>query len=340
MRVALSAAGILAMAGLAAMQGSPPTVRDFLREIAALTDREWTALERGEAVAKVLDTDTREVAIAGAVRISASSDRLVDRYRDVQHLKRGSVVLDVGRLSQPPTAADLARTPIDDYSLDLRDCQPYDCRVRLSEQDIARFHRDVNWQAPDWRQRSATVWRHVLADHAAAYVREGRRGLAVLANKRDPLSVPTELAGLVREVRFVGHYAAELFTYMTEFAPPGPAGAEQTLYWSKEDFGIRPVLRISHQVIYTNPSRPAVLVVVTNQVYADHYLDAALIVSLAIDVPGDQPGFYLVSVSRARTRSLTGLLRSFARNTVQSRSREALRKILTSTRASLEPPNR
>jgi hypothetical protein len=340
MRVAFITVAIAAIAGLGMRQSSPPPIRDLLREIAALTDREWTAIERGEAIAKVLDTDAREVAVAGAVRIAASSERLVERYRDVQNLKRSSVVLDAGRLGQPPTAADLARVPIEDYSLDLRDCRPFDCRVRLSEPDINRFHRDVDWRSADWRQRSAVVWREVLAARAADYGRGGRRALPVLVNKREPLSVATELAGLVREARFLGRYAPDLFAYMAEFAPPAPGGVEQTLYWSTEDFGVRPVLRISHQLVYMNATRPAALVVVTNQVYADHYLDAALIVTVAIDGPTDRPGFYLVSVSRARTRSLTGFLRTFVRSTVQSRSEDALRKILVSTRTGLETPAR
>lgn len=336
MRVALAALWIAVIVALGAPQSSPPPIRDMLREIAALTDREGAAIERGEAIAKVLDTDAREVAVAGAVRIAAASGRLVDRYRDIQHLKRSTVVLDVGPLGQPPTAADFARAPIEEYSLDLRDCRPFDCRVRLSEQDITRFHREVDWRSADWRERSATVWREVLAARAAAYARDGRRALPMLANKREPLSVPAEVAGLVQDAQFLRNYAPDLFAYMSEFVPPAPAGVEQILYWSKEDFGVRPVLRISHQLVYTNVRRPATLVVVTNQVYADHYLDAALILTVAIDAPSDRPGFYLVSVSRARTRSLTGLLRSFVRSTVQNRSQDALRKILTSTRASLE----
>ena len=49
-----------------------------------------------------------------------------------------------------------------------------------------------------------------------------------------------------------------------------------------------------------------------------------------------KPGFYMISISRARTRSLSGVLRSLVRSTVQNRSRDALRKILASTKASLE----
>jgi hypothetical protein len=44
----------------------------------------------------------------------------------------------------------------------------------------------------------------------------------------------------------------------------------------------------------------------------------------------------MISVSRARTRSLSGILRRLARSTVQSRSREAMRRILTSTKPVIE----
>jgi hypothetical protein len=96
-------------------------------------------------------------------------------------------------------------------------------------------------------------------------------------------------------------------------------------------------MRLSHQAIY-RPAGSQTVLVATNQIYADHYLDAGLTVTMAIDAGegGSGPAFYMLSVSRARTRSLSGFLRSFVRSTVQSRSREALRKILTSTRTSLE----
>ncbi len=143
--------------------------RDLLRDIAQMSDAEWAAIGRGEAVAKVLATDNREIAVAGAVRIASSSERLVGRYRDIESLKRSAIVLEIGRFSKPPRPADLAAVPIEDYNLDLRDCWPGDCRVRLGEPAIARFHREVDWRAADWRERSSAVWREVLAGYAADY---------------------------------------------------------------------------------------------------------------------------------------------------------------------------
>lgn len=322
----------------AAQTGTPRTPRDLLRDIAQITDAEWTGIERGEAVAKVLDADNREIAVAGAVRIAAPLDRLLERYRDIESLKRSSIVLDVGRFAQPAEAADLARAPFEDYNLDLRDCRPSDCRVRLSDSDIARFHREVNWQTPDWKQRSAATWREVLAGLVVRYQQSGRDGLPTFANKQIPVNVASELAGLVDEAGFVGAYSPTVLTYLRDLRPPGPPGTEHVIYWSKEDFGIRPVLRISHQIIQRIGS--ASLLVATNQLYADHYLDAALTITLAIEAPraNERQSFYLVAVSRARTRSLTGLLRTLVRSTVQSRSREALRKILTATKNGLERP--
>ncbi len=118
-----------------------------------------------------------------------------------------------------------------------------------------------------------------------------------------------------------------------------PEELDEILYWSKEDFGVRPVLRLSHQAI---DRAPGAVLIATTQIYADHYLDAGLTVTMALDAKGEDgaPAFYMISVSRARTRSLAGMLRAFIRSTVQNRSRDALRKILASTKSSLSSNGR
>jgi hypothetical protein len=318
------------------------TVHDLLRDVAQASDADWAAVTRGEAFAKVLGTDAREIAVAGAIRIAASSERLVDRYREVENLKRSAIVLDLGRLGTPPRTTDFASVPLEEYSLDLRECHPGECRVRLGDPEIARFHREVDWSAADWRQRSQAVWREVLAAYATAYSREGRRALPTFANKREPLSVPAELSLLVDRFGFLNAFAPAFLAYLREFGPGGPDGMDELMYWSKEDFGVRPVLRLSHQTIYHPSGTPRAILIATNQIYADHYLDAGLTLTMTIDASdaGGKPAFYMISVSRARTRSLNGVLRSFVRSTVQNRSRDALRKILASTKTSLEQPAR
>ena len=155
----LSALAAVVAATAASGRAAPPRAREVLSHIAPTADAEWSAIERGEPLARMLDTDSREIAVVGAVRIRASSDRLVERYRAVENLKRSAIVLDVGRFGQPPQSSDLQAASFEPYSLDLRDCRQFDCRVRLSEADIVRFQRDVDWTAPDWQARSAGTTR-------------------------------------------------------------------------------------------------------------------------------------------------------------------------------------
>lgn len=335
--------GALWLCAAAAAPARGMTPRDLLRHVAQFTDADWAMVERGQAVAKVLDTDNREIAIAGAVRIHGTRDQLVTRSQDLEVLKTSTAVLDAGRFSPVPAAADLQRATFEEYSLDLRNCRPGDCQVRLGADDISRFHKEVNWNDPDWRTQSARVWREVMAHYAAAYVSNGRKALPDYVNKREPLSVASEVSLLTSDFGFVSSYSPELAAYLHDFGPNPPAGTQHMLYWTREDFGIRPIFRISHQAILqvTGPT-PSTLIA-TNQVYADHYLDAGLTLTMALESPGQPPAnaaqardFYVLSVSRARTRSLSGLLRRFARSTVQSRSRETMRKILASTKVAIE----
>jgi hypothetical protein len=311
--------------------------RDLLRSIGQFTDADWAAVERGESVARLLETGTRDIAVAGAVRISGSPHALVERYRDIDGFKKSSLVLDAQRMSVPPVRTDLDRMPLDEYSLDLRSCRPGDCQVRLAAGDVRRFQRDINWYSPHWRRDSSNLWRDVLMSYVLAYGSSGRRALPVFVNREPPVSVPDELSILVREYGFLAAYAPEFHAYLQEFGPRIPEGAEQTLYWTKEDIGVRPIVRISHQVTHRAPGSNLAAIIVTNQVYADHYLDAALSVTLAL-ADGSGRGFYMIAVNRARTRSLTGILRRFARSTVQNRSRDGLRKILTNTKTAIERP--
>jgi hypothetical protein len=313
----------------------PP--RELLGTVAQFTSADWAAVERGEAVAKVLETDSREIAVTGAVRIAGSRESLIARYRDIESLKRSALVLDVGRFGATPTAADLSGAPFEEYSLDMQNCRAGDCHVRLAAGDIARFQREVSWRGPGWRNQSAAIWREVLAGYAAGYLRGGRRALPDYANRREPLSVGDELALLLPQFDFLDQYAPEFRAYMQEFGPQVPPGAEQTLYWTKEDFGVRPILRIVHQVVYRNAAGARAAVIASNQVYADHYLDAALGVTLVLDASdGHGEAFYMIAANRARTRSLGGFLRRVVRSTVQGRSRDTLRNILTATKRAIE----
>jgi hypothetical protein len=322
--------------------GTPAAPADplaFLRETGGFVAEDLALLERGQPVARVLHTDRREVAVVGAVRIHAPVDRILAHYRDVSLLGRSTVVEQVGTFSSPPRPSDLDTLVMEDYDLQtIRECTPGDCGVRLSAADMERFTRDVNWNAADWRTAAGNTWRRMLAEYAAGYLSRGKSSLSEYRNKDVPLSVAQELDLLFDEAVFFNSAAPAFMQYVRNFPGGRLEGTDQLLYWTKDDFGIRPVFSITQLLLHKAPAgqpRSAPLALVAaKQIYATHYFDGGLGLTAAYAHPSG--GVYLIAENRARTRSLTGFMRGFARSAVRKGSREAMEKVLRSTKNALE----
>ena len=317
-----------------AVSGEPHT---FLRTAAGFSPADLAQLDRGEPIARVLDTDRREVAVVGAVRIKASQARLFERFRNIANLQSSDVVLQIGRFGTRPSADDLRDLQFEDYDLEtIRKCRPGACGVRLSGANMDRFARDVNWNAPGWREQAASLWRQLLAADAAAYIANGTLG--EYRNKGEPLDVADEFRLIFESAKYFETIAPDFFSYLKRFPSVRLDGTENILYWSKDDIN-RPVTRVTHLVLYPAPAgsrRPGLIA--TKQIYAAHYFDAGLGLISAFD--DGASGFYMLSVNRVRTRSLTSLMRGIVRTMVQRRSRDAMEGVLASTKKALEVTGR
>jgi hypothetical protein len=335
---AATIAAVLLISSPRAASRQPPDLQALVRNVAQLTPAEISNVQRGQPVARVLDTERAEVAISGAVHIRAPRERILDRYRDVSLLAKSEMVLQVGRLGVPPRAEDLRELVFEPYDLDaLRECEPGDCAVRLPAAAMGRFE-GIDWRAPAWRTQAAALWRLILAEYAADYRARGDRALAEYHNKAQPLRLQDQFGILYKESAVVTPFAREILRYLQEYPRAASPGVQDVLYWSKDNFGVRPVLSVTHLSIHTpapaDTKRAAV--VATKQIYATHYFDAALGITLAVD--DGAGGSYVIVINRARTRSLTSRFRGFVRSTVQGRSRDGMEKILRMMKESLERP--
>ena len=331
--LALIGALIAAAAGTSSAARGTSNVHDLLRATGAFTQADLAALDRGEPLARVLRTERREIAVLGAIRIRGARERLLARYRDFSNLKKSDLVLQVGTFSATPSAADLAALALEPYDLDApKACVPGECAVRLSTEAMRRMRGAVNWTAPDARHQSAAAWRDMLASVARAYVSGGDTALPEYVNKKDPLKVPDEMRAVYEGFSAFASAAPEFFAYLREYPRARLAGTENLLYWSVNDLGIRPVVGITHQAIYAPRTGPAL--VALKRVYAAHYVDAGLGVTLAAD--DGAGGFYMVTLERIRTRSLVSLTRALVRSIVQDKSRSGVEKLLRSSKQSIE----
>jgi len=335
----LGIAGILSLLaatltfGVARSDTTANRAHALLHATAAFTSAELARLDRGEPIAKVLDTDRREVAIVGAVRIAGSQAQLFARYRSPSNVRTSDVIMETGRFSATPVPDDLRDLHFEDYDLDtIRTCKPGDCGVRLSTRDMERFAHDVNWSAPNWKQQAGDLWRQILAANANAYLANGTLG--DYRNKATPLDVADEFKILFQAFDDFEKLSPEFMAHLKQFPAARLDGTEDLLYWSKDDIN-RPVTRVTHLSLYPAPAgsnRPGLIA--TKQIYAAHYFDAGLGLTCAFE--DGTSGFYMVSMNRVRTRSLTGFTRTLVRSIVQRRSRESMEGILRSMKAALE----
>ena len=92
-------------------------------------------------------TVASEIAIGGAVRISAPASRLVAVVRDIERLEQGGGFLATKKFSSPPVEADMAafRLPDEDIAA-LRTCRPGRCDVKLGQRAL-QAAAAIDWDA-------------------------------------------------------------------------------------------------------------------------------------------------------------------------------------------------
>jgi hypothetical protein len=159
----------------------------------------------------VLDTDRREVALVGAVRVKATRDRLFDQYRDVSGLRRSQVFLEVGAFSAAPRVEDLRGLTFEDY--DLETSAPRS-PARRSPSEPPR---------PGGGLAGARLAQQVAVAAAARDAPPGPsragQGARRSENKQVPLSVSDEFR--VPEETCIRPAAPEFFAHVETFPPRG-----------------------------------------------------------------------------------------------------------------------
>jgi hypothetical protein len=114
---------------------------------------------------------------------------------------------------------------------------------------------------------------------------------------------------------------------------------EDTLYWAKVKFGLKPTLRVVHVLTMrgNGPIEPA-YTIAEKQPYSSHYFETALDLTFCILETTDieRPGFYLVMVMGSEQAGLTGFKGSIVRKVAVDRSASSLQKSLAAIKDALE----
>jgi hypothetical protein len=226
-------------------------------------------------------------------------------------------------LKNPPVREDFNPMKLEPDDIKaLKKCKPGKCDLKLSAEMIRSL------QAPANRGKSIdTIYQDILFHYVQSYLAKGNAGLCEYDDEKKTVRVLDEFNGILAASPYLKEGIPAFYEYLSsEKDPPKPV--ETFIYWSKETLGFRPVITMTQVSIY-KPS-PKEAVISSKQIYANHYMNGSLALTLLVPENGDldKPGFYMMYINRSRTDMLGGLLAGFKRSVAKSRSIAALKENL------------
>ncbi|MGH9161861.1 MAG: hypothetical protein ACRD2X_17995 [Vicinamibacteraceae bacterium] len=274
-----------------------------------LSAQERQNIARGEPIVKTLDADGQQLTVFAGGSLETTPEAFIANVRKVVALRKGRYVSASGRFASLPQVSDLSALTLGDSDLeDIEACRPRDCGLKLGAEEMVRLQRAA--ATSDTKQAVRREFRRIVLNRVKAYLADGYAGLPPYEDKEKPVQ-PASVASLLLERSSLSRHAPAFADYLAGAPRTKPDDVESFLYWSKEDFGQKPVITVSHVNILRGAGRaglPAVIVA-SEQIFASHYMDGALTVATLEYDTASHPSARLGYVYRSSIDVLDGLLR-------------------------------
>jgi hypothetical protein len=331
------------IAGLASvsLSQSNPDLRTYFKDYIGLNDDQIAAIRNGEAVTKNLQSRTAdEIFVFGAVYIKAEADSYLKLSRDFDRLRALPGYLAIGQFSNPPQLSDLKDFTFETEDVKaLKNCKTGDCEVQMPTSSIEELHSAIDLSAPDAEEQVNRLLQQTVLARLLAYQKAGNQVLGVYNDKHNPTLVPEQFKYMLSYSKALPRYFPDFFNYLLTYPDGQPSDVDNTFYWAKVKFGLKPTLRVVH-VLTLRRETPAgpVIVVAEKQLYSSHYFETALDLTFCIPEATDSssPGFYLIMAMGSEQAGLTGFKGSIVRKVAVDRSASSLKKSLMAIKDSLE----
>ncbi len=298
--VALSILASALVVGPASAQGRWATLDDFLASGVRLNAQELATLGRGGTVARMLPTaNGDDIAVFGAAQVNVPRTYFAERQADVTSALRTPTRVQVRRFSDPAVVSDVQGLTISNDDLkELRECRPGKCSFKLPATDMERF-RNAMGASQDTRSRVAAYAGQRMVEYVTDYRSRGNAAMLVFDDRGSVRSSDAFVA-LIRDSSYAFTVVPSLGEHLTNYPRSNLPGATEVIFWSRDEMPhLRPVLRITHQTIYSPPDRTDLTIVASKQIYANHYFEAGLEVLGAVDRAAGA-GITVVAVRRYR----------------------------------------
>jgi hypothetical protein len=295
----------------AAAQGLPPPLARFLGTSIGLSESEMAAAAAGHLVVETLHpSDDAEVAVFGIIGIPVPRSFYVRRASDFPSALRSPSRLSLGVFSDPAVPSDVAAfsLPKDDVG-DLAHCRPRSCKLKLPATSIEHLRAIVDSGGPSVDSMANAYFRARMLQYVSDYRAQGNRSLVVYDDDRGVPAARVFQAILSRSP-YMYEYVPSLERYLEHYPDDRPPDIKEVIFWSLDDLGLKPVVEVTHEVVYSPPELPGHTLIVAKQLYADHFLDGALTLTGVVDRDGgseaDREGIYVLVLRRLHFDHLPG----------------------------------
>lgn len=194
--------------------------------------------------------------------------------------------------------------------------------MKISSKMMERFSNEIDWSQPDYDERANNLFQQMLFAYIQGYLSGGNAALIEYDDQRQPIRLSEEFNDILEEFPYIFKYSPEFYKYLETFPDGKPSGVTNYIYWAKEDIGANyNVVSLNH-IILLIPDDPTLSpTIASKQIYADHYFEAALRLTEAVENPETAtPSMYLVHLNRSRIDALrrNGFLSGTIRRRIQS----------------------
>jgi len=316
-------------------------LQDYFENSIGLGQEQIADIRGGKAIGKVLPSRIPdEIFVFGAVYINAFPESYLRFATDFDRLRRLPEFVAIGKFSDPPQVADLEGFSFDEEDIKaLKECKPRHCNVQLPAQAMENIQQSLDWDAPDLDRQVNQLLQRRAIERLQEYHRKGNEALGTYQDKDHPTDVQKQFEYMLSYTHVLPEYLPDFHRYLLAYPDGRAPNIEDTFYWAKVKFGLKPTLRVVQLVTLQGQSaKEPAYAIAEKQLYSSHYFETALDLTFCIRGSDNskQPGFYLIKEMGSEQAGLTGVKGSIVRKVAVGRTASSLQKSLATIRSILE----
>jgi len=204
---------------------------------------------------------------------------------------------------------------------------------------MENIQQSINWDAPDLDRQVNQLLQRRAIERLQEYHRMGNEALGSYHDKGRPTDVQKQFEYMLSYTRVLPEYLPDFHRYLLAYPNAKSPNIEDTFYWAKVKFGLKPTLRVVQLVTMRGQSanEPA-YAIAEKQLYSSHYFETALDLTFCIRDRDDpkQSGFYLIKEMGSEQAGLTGVKGAIVRKVAVGRTASSLQKSLATIKSILE----